>query len=229
MVIGKGLIAKAFDIYEDNDDVIIFASGVSDSGDLPDSEYLREINTLLPLVQSNKHLIYFSTTGVYDPQRKDNKYIKHKLAVETLIADNFERWTIFRLPNVIGNGGNSKTMVNFFVNAIKKSEPITIQKYAVRRLMDVDDVFKFVDYSISNKYFPNQTINLCSDYLTKVPVIVEKIETIIGKKANAQLIEKGSSYTIPNTEFNQLNSKLEVRFDETYLERVLFKYFGNLK
>lgn len=228
MVIGNGLIAKAFDIYKENGDVIIFASGVSDSSDLPDSEYQREVDTLMAYEQSQKHLVYFSTTGVYDPHRKNNKYIKHKLAIEKLIADNFERWTIFRLPNVIGKGGNSKTMVNYFVNAIKKSEPIIIQKHAVRRLMDVDDVFRFVDFAIRNQRFPNQTINLCSDYLTEVPLIVEMIEEMLKINAHATVVDKGSSYDIPNEEFKQLNRELKVRFDAEYTKDILSKYFANI-
>lgn len=224
MVIGNGLIARAFDTYKENEDVIIFASGVSDSSDLPDSEYQREVDTLMAYTHSKKHLVYFSTTGVYDPQRKNNKYIKHKLSVEKLIEDNFEKWTIFRLPNVIGSGGNAKTMVNYFVNAIIKSEPISVQKYAVRRIMDVDDVFRFVDYAISNDSFRNKTINLCSDSLTEVPVIVEMIEDILNTKANATVVDKGSSYDIPNDEFHQLNKVLQVKFGDDYTKEILSKY-----
>ncbi|MEO7119531.1 MAG: hypothetical protein ABIY62_00460 [Ginsengibacter sp.] len=42
MVIGNGMIANRFISYKNNDDVIIFASGVSNSKDTIEENFLRE-------------------------------------------------------------------------------------------------------------------------------------------------------------------------------------------
>ena len=44
MVIGNGLVASAFSKYKNDDDVIIFASGVSNSSTNKKEEFEREIN-----------------------------------------------------------------------------------------------------------------------------------------------------------------------------------------
>lgn len=224
MVIGGGLLASAFEILSKDENTIIFASGVSDSGNLIESEYQREIDKLLEFKNSNCHLVYFSTTGVYDNDRKQNKYIKHKLKIEKIISDTFYNWTIYRLPNVVGRGGNANTMVNFFVNSIKSKSPINIHRNAVRRLIDVDDVFKFVNLAIHEKYFHNQIVNLCSDYFTEVPLLVQMIEHVLGESVEKNIVDKGSTYEVPNNEFNDLNKILNINFDKSYVEQLLLKY-----
>ena len=44
MVVGSGLLANTFESYRDNEDVIIFASGVSNSGCVDPEQFKRESN-----------------------------------------------------------------------------------------------------------------------------------------------------------------------------------------
>ena len=61
MVIGNGLIASAFERYKNNDDIIIFASGVSNSQETSELAFNREINLMKRYLNLDKKLIYFST------------------------------------------------------------------------------------------------------------------------------------------------------------------------
>ena len=66
MVVGNGMIANRFMSYKDDDDVIIFASGVSNSKDIVEENFVREFQLLHQTVKNNadKTLVYFSTCSV---------------------------------------------------------------------------------------------------------------------------------------------------------------------
>ena len=69
MVIGHGMIANVFRSYHDKEDIVIVASGVSDSTHAGPSAFLREKELLINVLNTNQgHLfIYFSTCSNYDP------------------------------------------------------------------------------------------------------------------------------------------------------------------
>jgi hypothetical protein len=75
MIIGKGSIAS---ILQDRDDLVFFASGVSNSTCTDENEYEREFN-LLKTIQTDQHVVYFSNLGVY---YKNDRYTQHKIDIE---------------------------------------------------------------------------------------------------------------------------------------------------
>jgi hypothetical protein len=104
MIIGKGSVAS---VLEDRDDLIFFASGVSNSSCTDEKEYEREFN-LLKTVPIDKHIVYFSNLGIY---YKQDRYTQHKRDVEEYIRNNYKSYTIVRIevcewvktPNTILN------------------------------------------------------------------------------------------------------------------------------
>jgi hypothetical protein len=46
MLIGKGMIANIFSSYKNDDNILIFASGVSNSNEKNKQEFLREKNLI---------------------------------------------------------------------------------------------------------------------------------------------------------------------------------------
>ena len=63
MVVGNGMIAKAFYEYNSVDDILIFASGVSSSNLNLESEFTREYTMVKKYLQAypEKLFIYFSS------------------------------------------------------------------------------------------------------------------------------------------------------------------------
>ena len=106
MVEGSGLLANTFRSFKDNSDVIIFASGVSNSGCIDSVQFKRELNLVSKYKTSKKLFVYFSTSSIEDPFLKGSLYIKHKLEIEFYIKANFQRYLIVRLPNVVGKTKN---------------------------------------------------------------------------------------------------------------------------
>jgi hypothetical protein len=157
MIIGKGDIAS---IINDRKEALFFTSGVSNSNETRDSEFLREIE-LLNKQDKSKCIFYFSSISVDDAFKvTTNKYLQHKIKMETLIKTNFQNYNIIRIGNILW-GNNPNTFLNYIRNRMKKGEPILIK-----------DEYKFV----INK----EQILLLTDNL---PLVGQNTISIFGKMA----------------------------------------------
>ncbi len=88
MIVGNGLIANLFK-NEDRENVVFFASGVSNSLETDKSAFLREENLIRKTIKENpnKIFIYFSTCSIYDSSKNGSSYVNHKLKMERLVED----------------------------------------------------------------------------------------------------------------------------------------------
>ena len=104
-IVGSGDIAS---VLPDRRDLLFFASGVSNSQETRESEYQREKDLLLE--QDRKaHLVYFGSLAIF---YADNRYVHHKLEMESMVKRNFEQNTIVRIGN-INWGTNPHTLINY--------------------------------------------------------------------------------------------------------------------
>jgi len=132
MIVGRGDIAS---VLNDRDGAIFFVSGVSNSSETRESEFMREIE-LLDKQDRTKCLFYFSSISVDDLDKVDNnRYLQHKRRMELLVKSNFENYNIIRIGN-ISWGNNPNTFLNYIRNKIKNGEPVQIKdeyKYVIDR------------------------------------------------------------------------------------------------
>lgn len=153
MIIGNGDIAN---VLPNRNDLLFFASGVSNSNEIRESEYQREKDLLM---QQNKdqHIVYFSSLAALNGH---TRYLRHKVEMEELIKNNFKRYTIVRLGN-ISWGSNPYTFLNFIRNKIKNNESFEI-KDEYRYIVDKDEFLFWVN---------------------KIPFISRNVEmSVIGKR-----------------------------------------------
>lgn len=111
MIIGNGDIASALrEGNVDRDDLTFFAAGVSNSGEMRESEYQRECDLLVAQDFGNQ-VIYFSSLCVfYAPY---TRYSDHKRDMEELVASgHFRSHTIVRMGNITW-GNNPNTLINY--------------------------------------------------------------------------------------------------------------------
>ena len=225
MIVGKGLIASQFNDWWKDKDVVIFASGVSNSKEGKHSEYQREKQLIETFFSSNKLFVYFSTCSIFDKNLENSLYIKHKLQIEELIKNNFTNYFILRLPNVIGETKNQNTFFNYFYNAIVNQNEIQIQKNNIRYFLDVEKIEPMVKYIYNNRSDWNKTINMIFDdpiSILKVLLIMEKAIGLVAKK---RIVDGGMKYTISNKSFSKYKSKIFHNInDEGYTEMVIKKY-----
>ena len=140
MIVGKGDIAS---VLNDREGTIFFASGISNSNEIRESEFMREIE-LLDKQDRTKCLFYFSSISVDDIQKVGgNKYLQHKLRMETLIKSNFENYNIIRIGNITW-GSNPNTFINYIKNKKSKGESVQI-KDEYKYIIDKDQLVMLTD------------------------------------------------------------------------------------
>jgi len=133
MIIGKGSIAK---VLNDRDDLVFFASGVSNSSCVDEREYEREFN-LLKTVSADKHIVYFSNLGIY---YKQDRYTQHKRDVEEYIRNNYKSYTIVRIE-VCEWVKTPNTILNVFKRQLAEGIEPKIQN-TTRYVLSLDE-FKY--------------------------------------------------------------------------------------
>ncbi|HTN07651.1 NAD-dependent epimerase/dehydratase family protein [Agriterribacter sp.] len=227
MVIGNGLVAKAFDAYSTGNHFLIFASGVSDSTNTDKKAFDREKQLLIKCLKEHteKVLVYFSTCSVYDTVVNKTPYVLHKLEMEGLIADLHKHYYIFRISNLAGQSANPHTVLNFFVQHILSGTSFFLWNNASRNIIDVDDAFSICNYILKQDCSYNKIINIANAVNYDVKVIVHEIEHFFKKKGNYTLVENSSHPEIDVSEIQSIVSALNINFDQDYLRKIINKYY----
>jgi nucleoside-diphosphate-sugar epimerase len=230
MIIGRGLVAKSFqDNFFDNDDILVFASGVSNSGDFNPSNFARERKLLEESISLKKFLIYFSTCSVHDVQVNTSPYVQHKLFQEKLIINSCAEsgYAIFRLPQLVGRNDNPHTITNFLYSKIMTEKKFEVWRFAKRNLIDIQDVVFIISHMMNsgNKEYHNSITNVASPNSVEILSIINIFENILNKKANINIIDKGSEYMIEATNAIKVAADIGINFDASYVEKILRKYY----
>lgn len=132
MIVGNGDIASVLGEV-DKPNLLFFASGVSNSKEVLDSAYQREIDLLMKQ-DFSKHIVYFSSLSIF---YNNNRYTMHKIQMERTIREYFHKWTIIRIGNITW-GKNPHTIINFFRNKIKNNQPIEVRD-EYRYVVELDE------------------------------------------------------------------------------------------
>jgi nucleoside-diphosphate-sugar epimerase len=224
MVIGGGLISKVFnEKYNENENTIIFASGVSDSQETKPTNFLREKNLLLKTLSDHKtkQIIYFSTILV---GYVGNQYYRHKKEMEDLIKTNSKNFLIFRIPQIIGENGNGNNLINYLVSNIKNGKEFVAYNNIKRSIMDVKDVFNVVNYCVGK--VNNEIIYVSGLEIVSVVDLIEKIGYILNINPKYTIQEKNESlgWSILNSNiFKEYINNTEIEYNG-YTERIIKNY-----
>jgi len=226
MIVGRGLIASLF-LDNDREDIVFFASGVSNSLETRPDEFLREENLIRKTIDENqdKTFIYFSTCSIYDSSKTGSDYVLHKLKMEQLVKHSCDKYLILRVSNAVGKGGNPNLLMNYLIRSIHNKETIDVHTKATRNLVDAEDIrnitFQMIDKSESNKI-----INLAYVENYAIIEILEIMERFYSIKLNLNLIKRGSGYDINVPDVEDYFKKNGLTDKESYLCRILEKYYA---
>ena len=227
MVIGNGMIANKFKEYKNDNNILIFASGVSNSKDVVEEHFLRESQLLSETINDNpeKTFVYFSTCSIQDSDLASLPYVIHKKNPEEFIKKNAANYYLFRVSNLAGTSNNPYTLINYFIFNILKNHPLTVWTKAFRNIIGVNDMYAIVDYFLQKKENINTTINIANPENYSVPFIIKTIEEHLNKKAISIEVDKGDDYKIDISIIEPLFEKLNIQFNDTYLASLLKKYY----
>lgn len=225
-IVGRGMMARAFTALRPTRDIVIFASGVSNSLETNPEDFSRERDLIgrTRAEHPDALMVYFSTCSIYDRDRVDTPYVRHKLEIESFLSGLPGKYLILRLPLVIGKTDHASTLPHALYARIKSGETFEVWKRATRYPIDVEDVVRITDHLLAGVPCDRQVISVA---LRAYPVMdfVHILEDIVGRRAKVKLVDKGASYDMHCPEVEKLTQELGLGRGEDYLDRVLRKYF----
>jgi len=223
MIIGNGMLAEAFNNYKNNNNVLILASGVSNSQEIDMSAFKREQVLLESAIdeQDDKLLVYFSTCSMYDPVAKDTLYVKHKLKMEKLIEDKSKHFLILRVSQILGKSKNN-TLVNYLYEHIKHGKHFQVWENSNRNLIALPEVIKISQELIENEKHHNKIYHIANSLYLDITNLVDIFEVVLEKKANYTMIDKGEKYQTIPSDISIITDSLGINFNQDY-------YYNNLK
>lgn len=229
MIIGSGLIGQAFSKkFQNDDEVCIYAAGVSDSKCNNVSEFKKDEQRLVDaLSKLNKRqaLIYFGTCSIYSPVEKESEYAQHKLKMEKIVQQH-NRHLIFRLSQVVGKARENGTLINFLYQKIKNEESFDLWTLAKRNLIDVEDIVEIVSVIIQEAQSYGKIYDIANEKNISIIDLVTILEKVLKKNAKPNFIDKGDEYIIDTSKIRDYTEKLKIHFLDHYEERIIQKYYG---
>lgn len=227
MIVGNGLLATAFRReFADEHDVVVFASGVSNSREQREEQFQREREMLEAALELGKFLLYFSTCSIADAALAGTKYVRHKRAMEELIFAHAARKAVFRLPQVVGHTPNPHTLTNYLHQQIASGSRFQVWTHARRNLIDVDDVAAIATQLLRTGRADGQLINLACPYSVSIPDLVRHFEEVLDVKANYELVHDGAGYAIECGLAAEAAAELGIDFGGHYIPDLLRKYYA---
>lgn len=223
IVIGNGMIASNFRDVKFNKSTLIFASGVSNSKETRNEEFSRE-KLLIERTLTNSEnadFVYFSTTALNFGVT--SHYTEHKERMEALISKEVPRHFIFRLPQIVGLVQNS-TLVSYLTRAIHEHQTLTLQKGAIRNLLDVVDLARITQLLVNKGAGLRATNNLASGSNIAVMKIVDEIFRISNSTCHFDCINSGDDQSVSIDFLHSHLSPEDVIFLPAYWKTVLEKY-----
>jgi len=216
MLVGSGLLSSVFNEYASDENVVIFASGVSNSSQTDENEFLREQELVEKTIDENleKKFIYFSSCALVDDTNYETPYYLHKKRMEVIIQSLAPSYLIIRLPQVFGEIKEHVTLINFLCMKVLKGEMFEVWAGASRYVIHIDDVLILVRSFIENK-LEHKIINVANTYRYTLFELIEYIEKKVDRKARFIVLDKQDSY------------ELEFRFLQDYIKKNNLKFsFG---
>ena len=182
MIIGSGLLARAFPEYITSKDVIIFASGVSNPEEKREEEFAREKDLLVSTMAEHpeKKLIYFGTTSI-----RHTPYVQHKHKMETLVQ-NHPSYLLFKLGPVYSDNPMGYTFYDTTYNKIVNDQVVELWAGQSRPIIHIRDVQIYVRTCLLMN-LQNATTSLLGRH-KPVEEIVEMIEKQLNKKAKVRYV-----------------------------------------
>jgi nucleoside-diphosphate-sugar epimerase len=227
MIVGKGLLARAFEpCFGEASDVVVFASGVSNSLETRPGEFEREAALLRQRLDSEaKRFIYFSSCGVAAAESELTPYMRHKRSMESLVL-SASHGLVLRLPQVVGRTENHHTLTNFLRDHIVSGEHFTVWAHAERNLIDIDDIVKIGARLAEELPTEATVVSIAAARSLLMPEIVGIFERVLGNGANCSYVKKGTPMVIDTAVAESLSARLGIDLGDGYIERVIDKYYA---
>lgn len=225
MIVGNGLIANLFKNYDD-ENIIFFASGVSNSLENNKLNFEREENLVKKTLVENPDqlFIYFSTCSIYDSSKTESLYVLHKLNMESIVSKNAQKYLILRVSNAVGKGGNPNLLLNFIFESLRQEKTIQVHQKATRNLIDSHDIQQITLSLIARKK-QNAIVNLAYLHELTIQEIIETMSSILQIQPKMKFIDSGNFYQIAIPDIKDYFEAKKLTDKKKYLQEMVKKYY----
>lgn len=226
MIVGGGMLARAFaPRLGSRPDILVFASGVSNSLEISTASFEREQRLLAEhLSDKGRRVVYFSSCGVIDDDARLTPYMKHKKRMESLVLVS-PGGMVFRLPQVVGPTENAHTLTNFLRDRILSGEHFSVWAKAQRNLIDIDDIVDIGTSIIDESLAGSRVFSIAATQSLDMLDIVKIFELTLGKAAHYSIEDKGLPMTIDTGKAEEVAARLRIKLGNGYIENVIKKYY----
>ena len=212
--------------FGDNRDVVVFASGVSNSLETRPSEFAREEALLRELLDpSARRFVYFGSCGATADESELTAYMRHKRAMESLVL-SVPHGLVLRLPQVVSRAANPHTLTNFLRDRIVSGEHFTVWARAERNLIDIDDIVSIATHLVQELPTEATAVSIASLHSLPMPEIIRIFERVLGRGANCTYHDEGTPLSIDTTVAREISSRLAIDLGDGYAERIIHKYYA---
>lgn len=227
MIVGNGLLARTCAPHFAGDpNLIVFASGVSNSREIRAEQFERERQLLMTTLAEQKTLVYFSTCSVNDPELAQSPYVQHKLKMERMVSEGAHQRHIFRLPQVVGACANPHTLTNYLYHQIMSGGRFSVWLNARRNLIDAGDVAVIAAHIIAKHPTDSSDTNIACPFSVSILELVQMFETALDRKANYDTVDAGAGYTIDTRLAEVAAAACGIVFDGNYVSNLIRKYYA---
>lgn len=230
MLIGSGIVADRFCDYELQSKHLVFAGAIHDS-EVCDPQIIAEEERALKAAlatSSDIPCVYFSSCSILDPEVQNTPYVEHKIRMEKILQESGRSFWVFRLPQLVGPTDTQSNLAKYFVDQIYNEKKFEVWGGAKRNFIDIDDVHVIVSHIIRKDLHANSIINIANSAQNSPKDLVTSIEQVLGISAKYTELDKGTDLAIDISKIEPLFANLDVTFDDTYLQRLIDKYYGHL-
>ena len=220
MIVGSGLIARVFKNLKIPDDIIIHASGVSDSSCVSDIEFFREKTLVENSLRNKKKLFYFSSQSCSN-EGLNTPYVIHKRKIEKTILTYSPENVVIRIPQIASRTGNSNNLIHAFYNMLVSGQVITCYNGVQRNLIKDIHLEIVFNHIIQNSL--SGLLSFSAPHCYTPLEILNSMENISNLKAKVKIIVKHDAQEIflCSKAFRLLNKKLFHQSREKYLSEVI--------
>ena len=171
-------------------------------------------------VYQDQCLIYFSSCGII---LENSMYYSHKRNMELLIQNNFKKYIIVRLPQVIGKSNNNSTLINFLFNSIKNNIKIQLYNNATRYFIETEDLVLIFKNLIENKNNYNKIHDIAIPIKYTIFEIVSTLEKILNINSDFEIVNGGVDYNLKLSTVENILQNLNFVYNKSYLEKSILK------
>jgi len=172
-----------------------------------------------------RYIAYFGSCAVGNPAERQTPYLQHKARMEAkILAD--PRGRVFRLPQVVGEGGNPHTLTNFLRTRIESGEPFDVWARAERNLIDIQDVAILGTHVLRHATDFPRLMSLADIHSTNMLDIVNAMERVLERRGTYRILDQGVSFPIDTEDCERAAKASGVHLGDGYLNALLRKYYG---